>query len=100
MVVDAQGKVYVTDRENRRIQVFDANGKFLNQWPTLEGVSGLFMTKDQHLWAGAVLLNLDGKVIGKLPNGNGASGHGIAVSDSGDVYLAQLNGTVQKFVKP
>jgi len=100
VVVDAQGKVYVTDRENRRIQVFDANGKFLNQWPTLEGVSGLFMTKDQHLWAGAVLLNLDGKVIGKLPNGNGASGHGIAVSDSGDVYLAQLNGTVQKFVKP
>jgi DNA-binding beta-propeller fold protein YncE len=97
--VDAQGKVYVTDRENRRIEVFDANGKFLNQWPTIEGVSGLFMTKDQHLWVGAVLMSLDGKVIGKLPNGNGATGHGIAVSESGDVYLAQLNGTVQKFVK-
>jgi len=99
VVVDAQGKVYVTDRENRRIEVFDGNGKFLTQWPTMEGVSGLFMTKDQHLWAGGVLLNLDGHVVGRLPNGNAASGHGVAVSDSGDVYLAQLSGKAQKFVK-
>jgi DNA-binding beta-propeller fold protein YncE len=99
VVVDAQGRVYVTDRENRRIEVFDANGKFLNQWPTVEGVSGLVMTKDQHIWAGGVLLNLEGQVIGKLPGGSAASGHGVAVSDTGDVYLAQLSGKVQKFVK-
>ena len=99
VVVDALGRVYVTDRENRRIEVFDANGKFLNQWLTIEGVSGLVMTKDQHLWAGAVLLNLEGQVVGRLPNGSAASGHGVAVSDSGDVYLAQLSGKVQKFVK-
>jgi DNA-binding beta-propeller fold protein YncE len=99
VVVDARGRVYVTDRENRRIEVFDANGKFLDQWPTIEGVSGLYLTKDQHIWAGQVLLDLNGKVVGKLPNGTGTSGHGVAVSDSGNVYLAQLNGTVQKFVK-
>jgi len=97
--VDAQGRVYVTDRETRRIEVFDANGKFLNQWSSVEGVSGLFMTKDQHLWAGGVLLNLDGQVMGRLPNVSAASGHGVAVTDSGDVYLAQLSGKVQKFVK-
>jgi DNA-binding beta-propeller fold protein YncE len=99
VVVDAQGRVYVTDRENRRIEVFDANGKFLKQWPTIEGVSGLCMTKDQHIWAGAVLLNLEGQVLGRLPNGSAAGGHGVAVSDSGDVYLAQLSGKVEKFVK-
>jgi DNA-binding beta-propeller fold protein YncE len=99
VVVDALGKVYVTDRENRRIEVFDANGKFLSQWPTMQGVSGLFMTKDQHLWTGAVLMSLDGHAVGKLPNGSDGSGHGVAVSDSGDVYLAQLSGKVQKFVK-
>jgi DNA-binding beta-propeller fold protein YncE len=99
VVVDKQGKVYVTDRENRRIEVFDANGKFLTQWPTVEGVSGLFMTKDQHIWAGGVLLDLQGKVVGRLPGANAAGGHGVAVSDSGDVYLAQLSGVVQKFVK-
>jgi DNA-binding beta-propeller fold protein YncE len=99
VVVDSMGKVYVTDRENRRIEVFDANGKFLNEWPTIEGVSGLVMTKDQHIWAGGVLLDLEGHVVGRLPNGSAASGHGVAVSDTGDVYLAQLSGKVQKFVK-
>jgi len=99
VAVDAQGKVYVTDRDNRRIEVFDSNGKFLAQWPTLEGVSGLAMTKDQHLWAGGVLLDLQGQVVARLPGANAAGGHGVAVSDSGDVYLAQLSGKVQKFVK-
>ncbi len=99
VVVDAQGKVYVTDRDNRRIEVFDSNGKFLAQWPTVEGVSGLAITKDQNLWAGGVLLDLQGRVVARLPGANAAGGHGVAVSDSGDVYLAQLSGKVQKFVK-
>src|SRR5437867_117916 len=41
VVVDAQGSVYVTDRDNQRIEVFDANGTFLNQWTDTGGVSGL-----------------------------------------------------------
>jgi len=31
IAVDAQGKIYVADRGNRRIQVFDSDGKFLRQ---------------------------------------------------------------------
>lgn len=31
IAVDAEGKVYVADRGNRRIQVFDGDGKFLRQ---------------------------------------------------------------------
>ena len=31
IAVDAEGRVYVADRGNRRIQVFDGNGKFLRQ---------------------------------------------------------------------
>lgn len=97
VVVDAQGRVYVTDRDNQRIEVFDANGKFLHQWTGTGGVSGLAMTKDQRIWTGSVLRDLDGKILGKLPEANGA--HGVTVADSGDVYLAQLTGVVQKFVK-
>jgi DNA-binding beta-propeller fold protein YncE len=96
--IDAQGRVYVTDRENQRIEVFDAAGKFLKEWPGVGGISALFMTKDQHLWAGDALFDLDGHLIGRLPGPAGGA-HGMTVSASGEVYLALLSGSVKKFVK-
>lgn len=99
VVVDAQGRVYVTDRDNQRIEVFDASGKFLTQWTGTGGVSGLFLTKDQRIWSGGVLRDLDGKVVGRLPGPGTEGAHGVAATDSGEVYLAQLSGIVQKFVK-
>jgi DNA-binding beta-propeller fold protein YncE len=99
VVTDAQGRVYVTDRDNQRIQVFDANGRFLNQWTGTGGISGLFLTKDQKIWTGGTLRDLDGKVLGQLSAPGTAGAHGVTATDSGDVYLAQLNGDIQKFVK-
>jgi DNA-binding beta-propeller fold protein YncE len=99
LVTDRQGRVYVTDRDNERIEVFDSNGKFLSQWTGTGGISGLFMTKDQRIWTGGILRDLDGKVLGRLPGPGTTGAHGVAVTDSGDVYLAQLSGVVQKFVK-
>ena len=99
VVVDAQGKVYVTDRDNQRIEVFDSNGTFLNQWTGTGGVSGLFITKDQRIWTGGVLRTLDGKAVGRLAGPGTAGAHGVTATDAGDVYLAQLSGIVQKFVK-
>ena len=97
LVVDAHGRVYVTDRSNLRIQIFDSQGKFLDQWKDIGSVSTLFMTKDQHIWTGGVLRNLKGEVVARLPGDPG--GHGTTVSESGDVFIAQLSGMVQKFVK-
>jgi len=97
LVIDKQGRVYVTDRDNERIEVFDSNGRFLSEWKGTGGVSGLAMTRDQQIWTGGVLRDLDGKALGRLSATPG--GHGVAVSDSGDVYIAQLSGVVQKFVK-
>jgi outer membrane protein assembly factor BamB len=96
LVVDGQGRVYVTDRDNQRVQAFDANGEFLSQWSTETGVSTLLITRDQKIWAGGVLRDLDGKVLGRLPQ---PGGHGTTLDSAGDVYLAQLTGIVQKFVK-
>jgi hypothetical protein len=97
LVIDQQGRVYVTDRDNQRIQVFDAQGKFIEEWKNVGGISTLFMTKDQQIWAGGVLRNLKGEVLAKLPGEPG--GHGTTVSESGDVFIAQLSRVVQKFVK-
>src|SRR4249920_399485 len=41
---DADGWVYVADRENHRVQVFDGNGKFEAQWNNLHRPCGIFMT--------------------------------------------------------
>jgi DNA-binding beta-propeller fold protein YncE len=108
VVLDARGRVYIADRETRRIEIFDSEGKFLNQWKDVGGFSGLVMTKDQQIWAAGgnyvVLLNLEGQALGtlapagKLP-GQVDAAHGISVSDRGDVYVAELNWRVQKFVK-
>jgi DNA-binding beta-propeller fold protein YncE len=97
LVIDADGRVYVTDRDNERIQLFDPNGKFLSEWRNTGGVSGLAITKERQIWTGAVVRDLNGKPLGRLPEATGA--HGVAVADSGDVYLAQLSGVAQKFVK-
>jgi hypothetical protein len=99
VVIDEQGKVYVTDRDNARIEVFDANGKFLNEWTHTGGVSSLVMTKDQHIWLGGTLRDLNGKVLGRLPGEAAEGAHGAAVAKNGDVYLGLLSGKVVKFVK-
>ena len=97
LVVDAKGRVYVTDRDNERIQVFDSQGKFLDQWQDVGGVSTLFMTQDQRIWAGGVLRELDGSVSATLPGNVG--GHGTTVGTDGSVFVAQLSRVVQKFVR-
>ena len=97
LVIDRAGRVYVTDRDNERIEVFDADGKFLTEWKGTGRVSGLAITKDDRIWTGEVLRDLDGTILEKLPANPG--GHGVAVTDRGDVYIAQLSGVVQKFIR-
>jgi len=99
LVIDAKGKIYVSDRENERVEVFDANGKYLSEWDHIGGVSSLVMTKDQQVWTGGVLRDLGGKVIGRLPGEGATESHGAAVAANGDIYLGLLSGTVEKFIK-
>ena len=43
---DPDGWVYVADRENHRVQVFDGNGKYETQWKNLHRPCGLYMSYD------------------------------------------------------
>lgn len=111
VAVDARGRVYVGDRENRRLQVFDANGKFLAQWKQAGSPWGLEITADQRLYVAdgyanrVLLMNLDGQILGSLGGpgkmpGEFAFVHALAVSKGGDLYTAEiLNWRAQKFVK-
>jgi hypothetical protein len=51
IVADSQGRLYVADRSNARVQVFDPSGKFLAEWRNLLVPWGLSITKDDEIWA-------------------------------------------------
>ncbi len=67
---DADGWVYVADRENHRVQVFDGNGRFETQWHDMHRPSGLYLERgDQGRFyigeiGGALAINYDTPNIG------------------------------------
>jgi hypothetical protein len=100
VVIDAKGLIYVSDRDNQRVEIFDPTGNYLRQWEHVGALSSLIMTSDQQIWAGGVLRDLDGKAIESAPGeGANAQAHGGAAAPNGDLYLAILNGTTEKFVR-
>ena len=42
---DDAGLVYVADRENHRVQVFDGNGKYQTEWRNMMRPCGLYVTR-------------------------------------------------------
>ena len=50
IVADSRGRLYVADRENARIQVFDTKGKLLAVWDDLITPWGLWMSEDDEIW--------------------------------------------------
>jgi hypothetical protein len=113
IAVDVQTRsVFVNDRSNHRIQVFDENGKFLNQWRAGDPPSDvhlIYMSANRHLWAAdrgtskLVEYDLDGHFLyswgtwGDFPGGMWGV-HGMSVDQEGNVYLAEVdNGRTEKF---
>ena len=119
---DDDGWVYVADRENHRVQVFDGNGKYQAQWNNLARPCGLFVTRgDNPLGVigelgpetvatltkgvpnlgprlsivsakGQLLTHLGTQPIGEGP-GQFIAPHGIAVDSRGDIYVAEVSNT-------
>jgi DNA-binding beta-propeller fold protein YncE len=111
IAVDAKGNVYVADRGNRRIQVFDGEGNFLRQItidvpfdPNARPAIGPKPSQADSANGRIYKLSLDGKVLGYL----GESGkqlkqfgwiHEMACPSENELYVAELlNWRVQKLV--
>jgi DNA-binding beta-propeller fold protein YncE len=114
---DADGWVYVADRENHRIQIFDRNGRYETQWNNLHRPSALFMKygrcpicyigeaapamsvnlRAPNLGARVSVLTHEGDPIVRLGDryagtgpGQFLSPHGIAVDSRGDIYVGEV----------
>ena len=113
MALDPQTRhVFVNDRANHRIQVFDENGKFLYDFSMGQEPSDIhliYIGADRTLWAfdrgtsKMLKYDLDGHFLysfgtwGDFPGGFWGV-HGFSVDQEGNFYVAEVdNGRVQKF---
>ena len=108
IAVDSKGIVYVSDRENNRIQIFDPNGRFLRQWTHLGATQNIFITPNDEMWiithrdnienltydtlAGRIMrIDLaNGKILGAMES----PGHWIDVTTAGEIFIGSLTGNV------
>ena len=109
IAMDSRGRLYVANRTNKRIEVFDQDGHFLSQIRNAGTPYGLFITKDDLLYVVdgtqgnpdeflTVVDTRDGSVVAQI---HGLTGpHMVSVSASGDIYVAEVRGeSVKKFVR-
>jgi len=103
------GMVYLADRENRRLQMFTRDGKFVKQLIRTDTTfaRNLAFSADpeqQFLYVGAGkgITIVDRKtldVVGTIaPPGILGAGHHIATDSKGNIYLAQTTAGMQKLV--
>lgn len=121
IATDAEGYVYVADRENHRVQVFDPNGKFETQWNNMHRPCALYMeggpnplcyigelgpglpiNKDwPNVGPRISILDHEGKLLARLGDVRGGEGpnqfiapHGIAADSHGDIYVGEVSWTI------
>jgi len=127
VVCDEEGWVYVADRENNRVQVFDGNGRYETQWNNLHRPCALCRSLDSkgYFYIGELgtflapfvgfpnlgprlsVVDERGKVVAHLSSGPAGIGpgrfvapHGIAVDSSGDIYIGEVSHTAWRWVFP
>ena len=84
IATDLDGWVYVADRENHRIQIFDANGKYETQWVNMHRPCTIYVSKEQHVYVSELGWGMD--VNRNLPN----IGPRISVYDTSGKRLARV----------
>ncbi len=119
IATDKEGWVYVADRENHRIQVFDPSGKFETQWVNMSRPCGLYIdqaagisyigelgaaiapnAEGMRLGPRISLYDTQGNLLTRLgdqPEGDALgrfyAPHGICIDSRGDIYVGEVSWT-------
>jgi streptogramin lyase len=99
IAMDSQGRLFVADRWNNRVQIFDQEGNYLDQWMHFSKPSGIWIDKNDTLyvadagdadkthpgWGVGVRIGSakDGSLTGYIPNTDPES---VATDAEGNVY--------------
>ena len=119
VAIDKEDQVYVADRENHRIQVFDAKGNYLTMWNNIHRPDGICLDEEGYLYIGELngmsgvddapglghrvsIYNLKGELqtrFGEPEEGEGPgqfiAPHGVGVDSRGDVYVGDVAYTIR-----
>jgi peptidylamidoglycolate lyase len=120
IALDRHGRVYVADRGNARIQIFDEAGKYLSEWKgegfgrpfdvavgpdeTVFVADGGDLPENPPDRSAVVVVHPNGSVVERFGSFGAYDGqfyraHDIAVGKDGAVYVGDATGRVQKFVR-
>ena len=105
LAMDSTGRLFVGDRGNSRIQIFDQDGQFLAEWKQFGRPSGIFIDRNDILYAADTQSDekinpgykrgirvgsaKDGKVTALIPDADpDGTGEGVAVDADGNIYGA------------
>jgi hypothetical protein len=107
IAVDREHRIYVSDRDNNRIQVFTEQGEFIEEWPDILGPTGIYIDERENVWVLSTTLNqiLEFNLNGELQYQFGAycctrggfvggfsRPHQMTVDQEGNLYVAQYDG--------
>ena len=101
--VSQDGRIYVADRENNRVQVFTAEGEFLAQWTDFKCPMGVHIDANQVVYVTdqiprVSIFTLDGELLTRGRTFEGA--HQVYTDSQGSIYgLDTANQRVQKLAK-
>jgi DNA-binding beta-propeller fold protein YncE len=123
LAMDSQGRLFVADRANNRVQIFDQNGNFIDAWTQFGRPSGLYIDRSDMLYAADSESNsgrwrnpgwyrgirigsaIDGFVTAFIPDPNTGAvrgtgvAEGVTADDQGNVYGAEVAGRqLRKYV--
>jgi peptidylamidoglycolate lyase len=109
IAIDKNRRVYVADRSNSRIQIFDENGKFLEEWPNVRRPYSVLLDENQNFWVAdgttqkftkfnpQGILQYSWGTFGAFPGGFWGV-HQFSVDSEGNLYTADVHvGRPQKF---
>ena len=114
--MDSAGRLFVADRSNSRIQIFNQDGEFLEEWRQFGRPSGVFINKDDVIYVADSQSNeqlnpgyrqgirigsvTDGRVVAFIPWDETNTLEGVAADDAGNIYAGYTNTlNFRRFVK-